>query len=204
MSAASEAGKSAVDALREAIDAHSPSHLTAEAGEDFDEGFYMAIRKDAMKAAEEASRMGDVAVSALADRGYGTKSHARTVASTSKTANKAVTSVEKALSKQTEATNSLASQMSAEASYTPKAKAAVSSTVPAGISAVSGGVSNGGNISAGASDLGGLIETYARLVATALNGVTVELEGEEVGSLVAPVVSTIIAQNAVARSNGTV
>lgn len=204
VSAASEAGKSAVDALREAIDAHSPSHLTAEAGEDFDEGFYMAIRKDAMKAAEEASRMGDVAVSALADRGYGTKSHARTVASTSTTANKAVTSVEKAISKQTEATNSLASQMSAEASYTPKAKAAVSSTVPAGISGVSGGVSNGGNISAGASDLGGLIETYARLVATALNGVTVELEGEEVGSLVAPVVSTIIAQNAVARSNGTV
>ena len=45
---------------------------------------------------------------------------------------------------------------------------------------------------------------FARMVASALEGVSVRLDGAAVGSLVAPAVSRSIAENAAARRYGTV
>lgn len=207
VSAARESGEAAVQALRNAIQEGSPSKLTTKSGVYFAQGFENGIERSISSVEKAVSNMGAAAVNTLdlASRGYGTSSHARLpAATTTKKVDTPIKDMIKAAAKQTEATNSLASQMADEASYTPKAKAASSSVASSGLSGGSGVVSGSTGMNIGGTDLGGLIETYARLVATALNGVTVELEGEEVGSLVAPVVSTIIAQNAMARSNGTV
>ena len=50
----------------------------------------------------------------------------------------------------------------------------------------------------------GWTEEAARMIAAALNGVSVRMDGEQVGALVAPTVSERIARQANWRRNGTV
>lgn len=208
-------GEKAASALKAAIDSHSPSKITEMIGKWFGEGYAKGIEDKFSRVENAVSTMGRKSTNALEKAGYGTDVHARDVstgnwwAQVPNTINNTVKKVTDALSKSTKATNNLANTVSEEASYTPRsstgsdyssgggaASAADSSLAAASKSSGGSGIS--------ASDLGALVETYARLVATALNGTKVEMDGQEVGSLVAPVVSTIIAQNALARSNGTV
>lgn len=202
--AAAKIGQDAIEALRQAIDSHSPSHITEDIGEDFDEGYYIGIRNNTMRAIRAASDMGKASADALAARGYGTKSHSRNIITSGSIS--ASKKAAEAASKATDAMNNLANSVSKEASYTPRSSGASYTNKQSGYDAApasSSAASGRSGMGISGDDLGALIETYARLVATALNGVTVEMNDVEVGTVVAPVVSEIIAQNAMARRNGT-
>ena len=208
-------GEKAASALKEAIDSHSPSKITEMIGKWFGEGYAKGIEDKFSRVENAVSTMGRKSTNALEKAGYGTDVHARDVSTGNwwdqvpNTINNTVKKVTDALSKSTKATNNLANTVSEEASYTPRSStgsdyAAGGGSATSADSSLAAASKSSGGSGISASDLGALVETYARLVATALNGTKVEMDGQEVGSLVAPVVSTIIAQNALARSNGTV
>jgi hypothetical protein len=60
-------GAAAVRALREGIDAHSPSRLTKKAGDDYVQGFRDAVKIGTVAVAGDAKRLGTVATDTLAD-----------------------------------------------------------------------------------------------------------------------------------------
>lgn len=207
--AAIRIGQETIAALKETLDEHSPSRVAEKIGQYFGIGYGNGVEDEIKYVSRTATKLGEASNEALsaASNGYGQVSHNRlsqVTATTSITKDdvKAMIKADQAAAK---AATDMVNKVSEEASVTPRSAASSAAAQAAYSSmAVAAQTGTGANGTQAMTDLNALIETYARLVATALNGVTVELEGEEVGSLVAPVVSEIIAENAMARSNGTV
>lgn len=151
--AAASLGQTAAEALRRALDSHSPSRVTRDIGQDFDLGLTLGLRRGAAGVDQAAGNVGEMAAEAL----------------------------RQALPREAERNGA----------------AMESRTVQQVIYGA------GGMGAATAPDAGWTADA-ARVIAAALNGVSVRMDGEQVGALVAPTVSERIARQANWRRNGTI
>jgi len=171
--AASRLGADAAAALRSALDSHSPSRVTEAVGADFAAGFVNAL--DAGRAAAGA------AAGAMARAAAGILEKERAQAA------KLVRDAwDEGLAARTQITEKVRMEMTPQSVY---GKAAT-------LGETARGFADGERAER-------LAERCARLVADALEGVTVVMDSAAVGTLVAPSVSAAIARGAAARRYGT-